>query len=237
MSAPFPPPAAPAGPHAAPPSTSLRGPVALTVAGAVLCVATVVIAVLVGRTFLNLLPTDLLTSDGQAGPGVVAEVSAPGQGTAQLEADTSYVVLLATSTSAGGDHVELEDDVVLVSPDGNEIVADRSPGVNLSASRDGTAVRSVGAFRTQEAGQYTVTAPPVSDGGTARVLLAPDQAFGPFFVGIFGSVFGVFAAIATAITGMPMLVIGIVWWRRRAGARAAGAAGPGAPGHPATAPR
>lgn len=209
------------------PSTSLRGPVALTVSGAVLLVVATVVAVLVSRTFVGLLPTDLLTRDGGPGEAVVGMVDAPGTATATLAAGTRYVVLMAEPTERTGsgddaDLGELGGDLQVTTPDGRTLAADLSPGVNLTSSAGGTTVHSVGAFRTDRAGEHTLVAPPAVGGADeVRVMIAPDQPFLPFFTGIFGSVFGVFVVIGTTLLGVPMLVVGIVWWRRRAAARAA----------------
>lgn len=211
--------------RAVPPETSLRGPVWLTVSGAVLCLVAVAAAVLVARTFVGILPTDLLDGDGGPGPGVVATLDAPGTTTVDLEADTRYVVLVAepwTGGSEEGEHTGLTADVVVRTPDERTLEASLSPGVNLTSSRGGTTVHSVGAFRTDVGGEHTLQAPAAEGGAEdVQVLVALDEPFLPFFTGIFGTVMGVFVVIGAALLGVPMLVIGIVWWRRRAAARRA----------------
>ncbi|WP_199424096.1 hypothetical protein [Actinotalea solisilvae] len=206
----------------APPETSLRGPVRLTVSGAVLCLVAAAAAVLVVRSFVGLLPTDLLDGEGGPGPGVVATVDAPGTATVDLEADTRYVVLVAEPWTGGSeedDHTGLVSDLVVRAPDDRTLEASLSPGVNLTSSRGGTTVHSVGAFRTGAGGEHVLQAPAAEGGADVQVLVALDEPFLPFFAGIFGTVFGVFVAIGAALLGVPMLVIGIVWWRRRAAAR------------------
>jgi hypothetical protein len=186
------------------------------------------------RTFVGLLPTDLLTLDGEPGAAVVAVVDAPGTTTATLEADTRYVVLVAepaVDTDEGADTADLDGDLEVVAPDGSRSTATLPAGVNVTATAGRTTVHSVGAFETGAAGEHTLVAPTAAGGATdVRVMIAPDQPFLPFFTGIFGTVFGVFVVIGATLLGVPMLVLGIVWWRRRAAARAAERGAPGAPG-------
>ena len=221
-----PPPGYRPGPHrpaspAAPPETSTRGPATMTVAGAVLCVVTLVLAVVVLRGFLGLLPTGLVTADGGPGPDVVGVVDVPGEATADLEAGTRYAVHLAEREAA--DHDGLAGDLQVRTPSGETITASAGPGVTMNASAGGTTVHTVASFSTDEDGVHTLIAPGMTDGGQAQLFVSEDQPFLPFFTGIFSTIFGVFGAILTGLAGVPLLVIGIAWWRRRRRAAAAAA--------------
>lgn len=215
----------PPAPAARPPrARSTRGPAGLTVAGVVLVVAAAVVAVLVARGMAGMLPTDLLGADGKPASGVVGVVDAPGTARMDLEADTDYAVYLAMQRPPEG--VDLAGDVRVEAPDGRVTLASSSAEVSVTTSREPTTAWTVGAFETDEAGTYTLTAPAVSNGGDALVLVAPDQPVLPFVAGIFGTVLGVFVVIGLALAGVPMTVLGVVWWRRRATEPAGGPAGP-----------
>ncbi len=214
-----------ARPPAAPPETSTRGPAWLTVVGAVLVLITIGLAIAVTRTFVGLVDSDLLGPGGAPGSAVVVAVDAPGEGTAELAADTRYAVALVTAWDGRDEPTtDLADDVLVRGPDGEQHEASLSPGVTVSASRSDTTARTVASFRTDAAGAYALEVPGTTDGTQAQVYVLEDQPFLPFFTGIFGTVLGVLAAVFTALLGVPMLVLGIVWWRRRLAARRAVAA-------------
>lgn len=192
---------------------STRGPAGLTVAGVLLLVAAGVVAAVVARGMAGMLPTDLLGADGKPASGVVGVVDAPGTARMDLEADTDYAVYLAMPAPA--EDAALADDVRVQAPDGRVTQASSAADVSVTTTRGPTTAWTVGAFETNEAGTYTLTAPAVTGGGDALVLVAPDRPVLPFVAGIFGTVLGVFVAIGLALAGVPMTVLGAVWWRRR----------------------
>lgn len=215
----------PPAPAARPPRPrSTRGPAGLTLAGVLLVLAAAVVAAVLARGMAGMLPTDLLDADGEPASGVVGVVDAPGTARMDLEADTDYAVYLAMQ--APGEDAALADDVRVQAPDGRVTQASSAAEVSVTTSRGPTTAWTVGAFETNEAGTYTLTAPAVRGGADALVLVAPDQPVLPFVAGIFGTVLGVFVAIGLSLAGVPMTVLGVVWWRRRAaelrGAPAAG---------------
>ena len=183
-------------------------------AGVLLVVAAAVVAALVARGMAGMLLTDLLGADGEPGSGVVGVVDAPGTAWMDLEADTDYAVYLAMPAPA--EDAALADDVRVQAPDGRVTQASAAAEVSVTTTRGPTTAWTVGAFETNEAGTYTLTAPAVTGGGDALVLVAPDRPVLPFVAGIFGTVLGVFVAIGLALAGVPMTVLGVVWWRRRA---------------------
>lgn len=205
---PAPRPAAPTGPR------STRGAKVLTFSGAFLLLLTVVVAVLVARVFVGVLPTGVVTSGGEPGPAVVASVDAPGAVEVELEADRYAVYLAQPSTGSDDpeDAVGLAGDLLVTGVDGTVVDASGSTHVSMSTGRGGVSAHTVASFTITEPGTYEVIVPPTTDGSPATVLLTPDQDFAPFFAGIFGSVLGVFVAIGLGILGFLMTAGGIVWW-------------------------
>lgn len=200
-------------------SVSTRGPAWLTVTGVLLVLAAAVVAALVARGMAVMLPMDVLGPDGTPGSGVVGVVDVPGTAQMELEADTDYALYLAVQGEAA--EAELSGDIRVEAPDGRARAATSAVGVSVSTARGATSARTVASFETDEAGTYTLTAPALEGGGDGLVLVAPDRPVLPFVAGIFGSVLGVFLAIGLGLTGVPMTVLGIVWWRRRRSAAAA----------------
>lgn len=205
----------PGAPAPRPRRTSLAGPVTLTSAGVLLLVAAAVVGVLVARSFVALLPTDVLRSDGTPGPAVVASGKAPGTATAMLEAGARYVVVLAVD-----DDVEatFQGDVQVTAPDGTTFVADDAPGVSLSTTMGGVHARTAVSFQAAGTGTYTLDVP-ATDVEGARFLVVPDQDVAPFVTGVFTTVGGTFAALALGGIGLALTVGGGVWWGLRASAR------------------
>jgi len=208
-------------PPAAPPRTSLTGPVTLTVVGVLLLVAAAVAGVLVARTFVGLLPTDVLHADGSPGPAAVASGTAPGTATATLDAGARYVVVLAVDDDVD---VALQGQVQVTAPDGTTFAADDAPAVSLSTTMGGVHARSAVAFQAAGAGSYTI-AVPATDVEGATFLVVPDEDFGPFMTGVFTTVGGTFAAVALGGLGLVVTVAGAVWWGVRVSARRRVAAG------------
>lgn len=202
-------PAAPAAPR------STRGAKILTFAGAFVLLVTLALSVGVARVFLGVLPTGVVTSDGEPGAAVVASLDAPGAAEVELAADRYAVYLLQPSTGGDGDDadpVDLATDLLVSSSDGTVVDTSRGAQVTMSAGGGGRTAHTVASFTITDPGTYSVIAPATEDGSPATVLLAPDQDFAPFFVGIFGSIVGVFLAIGLGLVGFLMLAGGIVWW-------------------------
>ncbi|WP_448630926.1 hypothetical protein [Cellulomonas soli] len=198
-------------------STSLTGPIWLTASGAVVLLVALAIGVGTVLLLVRTASSGVVTMGGQPGEQVVAELDAPGTGTVELEAGERYAVHLVTSASMTDD-ADLLGEVQLTSPSGQSIVVDASPSVHMETTMGSWHAESVAAFTAPEDGVYDVTVPS-ADVDDARVLIAPDKAFGSFFAGIFGSVLGVFAAIGLGLLGLGLTIGGIIWWVMRARAR------------------
>ncbi|NYI58933.1 hypothetical protein [Cellulomonas soli] len=199
--------------------TSLTGPVWLTVSGAVLILIALAIGAGTAVLLFRTAGSGVLTFSGEPGSSVIAEVDAPGTTTVDLVAGERYAVHLVEPATAGG-LGDLVGDVHLLAPSGETVVADGTPGVDSTSTMGDVTARSVAAFTAPEDGTY-VLAVPSADVDHARVLLAPDQAFAPFFAGIFGSILGVFAAVLIGLLGTGMAVGGGIWWGFRVRARRA----------------
>lgn len=215
-------PVPPTGPVPPRPSTvpgprSTRGAKVLTVLGALVLIGTVVVAVLVGRTFVGLLPTGILGTDGQPGPDVVASIDAPGTARVDLDAGR-YAVLVAYEADESdgdareGDELELTGDLQVTAPDGTSVDASGGAQVTMRSGRGDVVAHTVAAFTVTQPGTHTVTVPGTQDGSPATVLLTPDADFLPFFTGIFSTVLGVFLVIGLGFVGTAMAVGGGIWW-------------------------
>lgn len=217
---------APAGPSSPPEErprrTSVGGPVALTVTGALLLVGALVVAVLTAGRFVGAVRSDVLTLDGKPGAAVLGSADAPGATTVELTAGERYAVYLVVPKDAVGDdeRPDLPGDVVLQAPSGEVVTADGSPGVNMRTGTGGQVAATVGAFTAPESGEYEVAVPSAGVPG-AWVAIAPDKPFAPFFGAIWGTVAGVFVVIGLSVVGVGVLAGGIVWWVLRVRARRA----------------
>ena len=223
-----PPPTAPGAPArpVRPRSTSSTGPVLVTVLGLLLLLGALAAGVGTAVTFLGAVGTGVLTSDGGPGPEVLAAAEAPGATTVELTAGQRYAVHVVVPTGAlrDGQDPTLSEDVLLLTPSGQVVTADGSPGVTSTSRRGGWATASVGAFTAPESGTYQVAAPPADVPGS-WVALTPDTAFAPFFASVWGTVLGVLLVIGLGAAGCAATVGGAVWWVLRAKARRAAAAG------------
>jgi hypothetical protein len=207
-------PAAPPGPRSPERPRSTRGAKVLTASGALVLVGTVVVAVLVGRTFIGLIPVGLLGPDGEPGPAVVASIDAPGSAQVDLDAGR-YAVLVAYEADGDaqeGDELELVGDLQVLAPDGTPVRASGGAQVTMRSARGDVVAHTVAAFTVAQPGTHTVTVPATQDGSPATVLLTPDQDFLPFFTGIFSTILGVFLVIGLGFVGTAMAVGGGIWW-------------------------
>ncbi len=204
------------------PRTSLVGPVVLTSVGALLLVATAVVAVLVVRTFLSIVPLGVLDASGGPGSAAVASTSAPGTTTAVLEPGYHHLYLVVPSDEH---EAGLPGTVELTGPDGETLPAEPSP-LDGTASTGGSRAVLVAGFRVVEPGEYTLTVPEATT-QDAQVVLVRGPDLTQFVSGIFGTVGGVFVAIALGVVGLGLTIGGVIWWVVRAGARRRAAAAPG----------
>ncbi|MBO1752838.1 hypothetical protein J4G33_13575 [Actinotalea sp. BY-33] len=196
---------------------SLRGPKILTFSGVAALVLSIAAGVVAAVMFLGLLPTGVLSSNGGDGPDAVGSVEAPGTMEVDLEADLAYAFYLARD--AGMSNARLESRPEVTGPDGEEVHVSSAPSVSGNIGRGGTRAATVGGFRADTSGTYTVDVPPALFAGDgARVILVEDQEVMPFVTGIFGTVVLVLVAVALGILALGLLAGGIVWWvvRRRA---------------------
>lgn len=197
-------------------STSLTGPIWLTASGVVVLLVAIGVGIGTVLLLIGTASSGVLTMNGHAGSDVIAEVDAPGTGTVELEAGERYALHLVTPGFS--DDADLLGEVQLVAPSGDTVDVDGSPAVHMETTMGGWHAESVAAFTAPEDGVYDMTVPS-ADVDDARVLVASDQDFAPFFAGIFGSVLGVFLAIGLGMLGLGLTVGGTIWWVLRARAR------------------
>lgn len=218
MDASYPPP----GPLApTPPRRSLVGPVLLTSAGALLLVATIVVALLVVRTFLSLLPLNVIDGAGNPGSAALASTDVPGVVDVTLEPGRYDVFLVVDDADA---HTGLDADVQVVGPDGSSVEVDDAPGVSINAQRGDRRAFNVAAFTVTTAGEHTVVVPGSPSEG-ALAVVAEGQATSSFVAGVFGTIGGVFLAVVLGLVGLGLTVGGVVWWALRARTRTVGPSG------------
>lgn len=189
-------------------------------AGALLLVGAVVAAVATAGGFVGAVRSDVLTRDGRPGPAVLAWADAPGTTSVELTAGERYAVYLVVprDTVRDDERPRLDEDVLLLSPSGEVVEADGSPGVNMRTGVRDRVAATVGAFTAPETGTYQMAVPSagVPD---AWAALAPDKPFGPFFATIWGTVMGVFVVIGLGTVGFGATLGGAIWWVLRARSR------------------
>ncbi|SEE64163.1 hypothetical protein [Ruania alba] len=194
-----------------PAPTSTTGPKILTFSGAAVLVLAIAVIVVVVRLFLSVLPFGVVAADGAPGPDAAGGTEVPGTVSLELTADSTYVVYLAHPS--GLDGVELAEAVTVTGPGGTPVAGIPAPA--SSSTMNGVTAQDVFAFRTDAAGEYTVAAPALADSAAtpwATVVVAEGHDMQGFFGGLFGSVFGVFAAIALGVAGVGMTLGGAIWW-------------------------
>lgn len=201
-----------------PVKTSTRGPKLLTAIGALCLVGAVVVAVIVVRLFLSVVPFGITSADGGPGNNAVGGVEVPGEVTLTLDGDTTYAVYLAHPSAADG--IVLADRVTVTGPGGAEVA--RVAGASDHSTTNSVSAESLFTFRTGSAGEYTVDAPPLAGPAAtpwAQVIVAPQKALGGFLGSLFGTIAGVFVTIGLAGAGVVMVLIGGIWWYTRSKAR------------------
>ena len=217
------------GPYAANPPlmaprpvrTSLAGPVTMTSIGAVLLVATIVVAVFVVRTFVSIVPLGVLDAGGDPGSSSLASTPAPGSTTARLDPGYYHLYLVVPVSEQYG---TLDGDALLTGTDGTAITAEPS-AVNGSASMGGSRAFTVAGFRVEQGGEYTLTVP-VASSDDAQVVLVEGHDVAGFFAGVLGTVGGVFVSIGLGAIGFGLTGGGGVGGDVRGRARRRVAAGP-----------
>ncbi len=218
-----------------PVKTSTTGPKILTAVGVLMLIATIAVVVVVVQLFLSVLPTGIVSDHGAPGPEAAGGTQVPGTATLHLEANTTYVVYLAQPSSSPS--VELSDQVEVITPSGQAAGPTPVPGSSITVNA--VSARSIFAFLSGPAGEYTITAPPLVDPDAApwaTVVVAPGDDLPSFFGGLFGTISGVFLAIGLGVVGLIVTTIGAIWWytrrkdQRRVAAGQHGPAGPGGPG-------
>lgn len=202
-------------PPAAVPPRSITGPLALTSVGTLLLAAAQVLGLLVAQSFLAVLPTGVLASDGTPGPDAVAYTAVPGVVTAVLERGRHDVFLVVDADHA---HTGLLGPVEVVGPDGQRVAVDDAPGVSINASRADRRAFNVAAFDVTTPGEHAVVLPRAATPGAVAVV-AEGMPTWSFARGVLGTVAGTFAVVGLAAVGLAVTAGGVAWWARRAPAR------------------
>lgn len=197
-----------------PVKTSTTGPKILTGVGVLMVIAALAVVALVVRLFLSVLPTGIVGADGAPGADAVGGTEVPGSVTLDLPASSAFAIYLARPSGSTG--VQLSDMVSVTGPDGQEAF----PGITPSGSVDvrGVSAHDVYSFRTSDAGEYTVTAPELTEPDAvewATIIIAPTKEVPAFLGGVLGSLAGVFVAIGLGMVGLIVTIIGAIWWYTR----------------------
>lgn len=220
----------PVPPRPVPPRpVSTTGPAWMTWIGVVLLIGATVIAVWTVFLFVSLLPVGVLNADGSPGDRVIASGEEESTIEVDLDARTQYALLLVRPEGPRDAH--LSRNVMVTAPDGSTFPSNRIPGFTVHVSGGGKEGDTVTAFRTSEAGRYTLDLPSGVGTEPGSLFLVEDTQPLAFVGGVFGSIGGVFAAILLGIIGLGLTIGGAVWWRSRRKARAA-ALSPAAPTTP-----
>jgi len=183
------------------------GPGRLVVAGAVAIALAVAIGVLGVVWTVRATPTGILTFSGAPGESVLAVVDAPGSAELSLDAATRYSVYLVTA--AGARHPHLDGTVAVTDPAGTTSTLDRVTSDFTLTSGDRTA-RTAGAFESATAGRYRIDVPAADQAGAEAFVVAYEPP-GTMITGIVGGGLGIVGAVFLAITGVGLLVGGLVW--------------------------
>jgi hypothetical protein len=185
--------------------TSVAGPRAMTVIGAVLLVAAIVLLALAVPAMVSTIPLHVVDTAGNPGSATLATLDAPGTTTVRLEPGY-YDVDVACQGAFGS----LEGAISVVGADGTRVhVAD--PTVTTTYTVLGTSVISAATFHVSRPGEYVVTAPQVAP-ATARVLLTRGK--DPATVARAGLELA--GAFVLGAVGLGLTIGGGVWWGSRA---------------------
>jgi hypothetical protein len=177
----------------------------VTFIGVTLILVAAVVTGFVVRSFLDVLPTGVLTTNGSPGSSVVAVVDAGATGTATLEPG-SYTLWLASPGQPG----TLSGQITVDDPAGTQLsVVPAFPGGEVTMGSTHATTESMVTAGT--AGDYRIDVPSGDPSGS-RVLVVPAQSAVGFFTGLFGTLGGTFLAIALGLTGVAMTIGGGIWW-------------------------
>ena len=191
------------------------GPTVMTWIGAVLLLAALVAAGLGAASFLSVLPTGIVTSEGEPGPDAVGGGAVPGE--REVYAMEGERIVVWEVTARGEDFTVHRDDVQVLGRDGEVPV--RAPSVSSTSSRGEVQARAVAEFLVPVEGGYTVVVDGSADSGSG-FLLVPGDSFGGFFSGLLSTIALWFVAIGGGIVAVFLLAGGIAWGMLRARASA-----------------
>ena len=184
--------------------TSVGGPRAMTLIGAVLVLVAIVLLALGLPAIFSTVPLHVVDSAGNPGSATIATLHAPGTTTVHLE--PGYYDVDVASKGAFG---ELGGTVAVVGADGGRVTVD-SPTVTSTFTMLNTYVISAATFHVSEAGDYTITAPEVSP-EAAQVLLA----HGKDPSTLAGAGLELLGAIVVGASGLGLGIGGGIWWGSR----------------------
>lgn len=202
-----------------PKPTSTTGPKITLGLGVVAFVAAIVIGVLGARSFLEVIPTDVLRLDGSPGDGVLGVVAAPGAGEVALPGDATYTLFLVTERRR---EAELLADPVVTGSDGTQVPV-RFEGFSTYVEMGTTRADLVGTVTVETSDMYTIEAPGTVDGQGGRIYVTEGEPMSGMLGGVFGGVVGVLAAVGVGVVALVLILVGaIMWGVRRGNARQAG---------------
>lgn len=182
------------------------GPTALTWAGAVILTIAVVCGGFGVWSFSGVLPTGVISSDGDPGGNALGAGEIPGTTEINLEAGESVVVWEVAEPTE--DFAVVLEDIRVMSELGEIDV--RRPSVSENVTLSGAKARAVGQFEAPDDGTYTVGVSTSQD-YEGSFVLTPGDSMLSFFIGVFSTVLLWLIAIGGGIIGVPLLFAGILW--------------------------
>lgn len=168
----------------------------------------VVVGIVAAVTTFRTMPLGVLTLDGRPGEDVVAVIETPGTGSAELRAGTEYSLMLVGPTA--GPTARLDGSITVTTPAGEERQLPPGSAQSLRVTMNDRTARAVATFRPARDGTHTFVVPATDQGGT-EVFLADVVPTGKVVAGIFGGVLGILLGVFLGVTGVGLLVGGIVW--------------------------
>lgn len=203
----------------APRSTSTRGPKITFWIGVATLVAAALVGVFAVRAIADIVPTDVIRSDGSPGAAVIAEVDVPGSGEVDLAPGTYSFYLITQDRDT-----DLSQRPVVTTPGGDV----RQPGASGQSSTQqlfSYRAELVSVFEAEESGVHLIEVPDTLDGQGGLLYVTEGSSMGEVMGGIFGGVFGIIGAVFLGIAAIVLLLVGgIMWGVRRGNARRAAAA-------------
>lgn len=187
---------------------STRGAKILTFSGVAVTILGVVALIFGGLAFVQVLPTDILTSAGEPGDQIITTAQAPGETTLTATAGESYTLWIVSPTSSTP---ELSRSDIEVRDADGKLVVLRSPSVNGFNTQRSYEAETMASFTAPSSGTLTISVAAVSL-EDERVFISPAQQFGEFFGDVLGTIGLVFAGIGGLLVGGGMAVGGGIWW-------------------------